>query len=146
MWFELLVATLIAAITVSIHSLGSYFIMLRAFSTWLKEGRARTFTVLYGTVLRIFWVLLTIHFIEVAVWGEFYFMRRLFPDRETAYYFSLTSYTTVGYGDIVISKPWRLMGGLEAMTGVLMFGWSTAILIGILSRFRDERERSYLSR
>ena len=145
MWFELLVATLLAAISVSIHALGSYFVLLRVFRTLLKEGQAWTFSAVYWTIMRVFTVLLTIHVIEVAVWGEFYFMQHLFPDRETAYYFSLTSYTTVGYGDVVISRQWRLMGGFEAMTGVLMFGWSTAILVGLLSRFRGERERSHLS-
>lgn len=62
------------------------------------------------TLLRFFSVLLTLHFLEVAVWAEFYFLQHCFPDRETAYFFSLKSYTTLGYGDVVISHPWRLMG------------------------------------
>lgn len=52
------------------------------------------------------------------------------------------SYTTVGYRDVVVANPWRLMGGLEAMTGVLMFGRSTASLVTLLSRFRESREKA----
>jgi voltage-gated potassium channel len=91
-------------------------------------------------ILRLFLVLPTLHFLEAAVWAEFYLMQHSFADRETAYYFSLKSYTTVGYGDVVISHPWRLMGTLEAIGGVLLFGWSTAILVGFITRFREARE------
>jgi hypothetical protein len=71
--------------------------------------------------------------------GRTFRLLHCFPDRETAYYFSLTSYTTVGFGDVVISHPWRLMGGLEAINGVLMFGWSTASLVAFVFRLRETR-------
>ena len=54
------------------------------------------------------------------------------PDLETAMYFSLTSYTTVGYGDVVLPSRWRLLGPIEAAVGVLMLGWSTGILIAVI--------------
>jgi hypothetical protein len=137
---ELLVALLLMASNVAIQGLGTFALMQWGLRL-LKDTRSLGVTGGLGTMIRFFAVLPILHFLEAAVWGEFYFMQHCFPDRETAYYFSLKSYTTAGYGDVVISQPWRLMGSLEAMGGVLLFGWSTAILVGFLSRIRDAKER-----
>ncbi len=59
-------------------------------------------------------------------WGEFH-------DYATAFYHSAVNYTTLGYGDIVMSKPWRLLGPLEAANGVLMGGLAAAVLFAVLS-------------
>lgn len=58
---------------------------------------------------------------------------------ETAIYFSLSSYTTVGYGDVVLPVSWRFLGPFEAAVGILMFGWSTGIMVTVLSRIYGER-------
>lgn len=140
MWRELLVALFLMASNVVIHSLGTY-VLLRWLHNPRSLGAVGAVRPALRMILRLFLVLPTLHFLEAAVWAEFYLMQHCFPDRETAYYFSLKSYTTVGYGDVVISHPWRLMGTLEAIGGVLLFGWSTAILVGFLTRFREGRER-----
>jgi hypothetical protein len=64
------------------------------------------------------------------------------PDLESAAYFSLTSYTTVGYGDVVLPEPWRLLGPLEAAVGVLMLGWSTGILVAAIGTIYGQLFRS----
>ena len=89
------------------------------------------------TLLRFLVALVILHSTEIIIWGQFYVWRRCFPDVETAAYYSVTSYTTVGYGDVVIASPWRLMGGLEAMFGVLLFGWSTAVLVTLLTYIQN---------
>ena len=56
-------------------------------------------------------------------------------------YFSLVTFTTVGYGDVVVEKGWRIMAGIEALNGILLLGWSTAVLLAVAQRFwrvRDE--------
>ena len=58
--------------------------------------------------------LLLLHLAEAVVWALFYVLVGALPDLETAVYFSLTSYTTVGYGDVVLPEPWRLLGPIEA--------------------------------
>jgi voltage-gated potassium channel Kch len=73
--------------------------------------------------------LLLLHIAEALVWALFYVLAGALPDLETAAYFSLTSYTTVGYGDVVLPEAWRLLGPIEAAVGVLMLGWSTGILV-----------------
>ena len=57
-------------------------------------------------------------------------------------YFSITSYTTVGYGDVVLPASWRLLGPIEGAVGILMFGWSTAILVMALTRIYASQLRS----
>jgi hypothetical protein len=59
----------------------------------------------------------------------------LFSDFSTSLYFSIGTYTTVGYGDVLLSdKEWRLLGGVEAWTGSLMLCWSTVILVNVLNK------------
>jgi hypothetical protein len=53
---------------------------------------------------------------------------------EEATYFSMVTYATVGYGDIVLEPQWRIMSGFEAMSGILLFGWSTAMLFSIVQK------------
>jgi hypothetical protein len=57
-----------------------------------------------------------------------------FTDMETAFYHSVVNFTSLGYGDIVMSPRWRLLGGLEAANGVLMFGVTTGSLMAVMSR------------
>jgi hypothetical protein len=66
------------------------------------------------------------------VWALFFVAVGGLPDLETALYFSLTSYATLGYGDVVLPEPWRLLGPIEATVGTLMLGWSTGILVAVI--------------
>ena len=56
------------------------------------------------------------------------------PDLESAFYFSIVTYTTTGYGDLVLPEEWRLVGGVESLTGILMCGWSTGFFFTVVSR------------
>jgi hypothetical protein len=68
------------------------------------------------------------HVIEIWVWAIFYFFVEEIQTWESALYFSTTSFTTVGYGDLILSEEWRLLGSIEAINGMILFGWSTALL------------------
>jgi len=96
-------------------------------------------------MLRLVVVLLSLHALEVAVWAQFYASWRCFPDSETAYYYSLVTYTTLGQGDVVLPRAWRITGGWEAMIGVLMFGWSTAALIAFAQHVHTAKVKNYFS-
>jgi voltage-gated potassium channel Kch len=65
----------------------------------------------------------------------------ILPDFETSLYFSLKSYTTVGYGDILPPESWRLVGPIEAAVGVLMLGWSTSIIVAAVGRIYNSQTR-----
>ena len=86
-------------------------------------------------------VLLALHLAEAGVWAAYFLLAGLLPDMETAFYFSLTSYTTVGYGDVVLPPSARLLGPTEAAVGILMFGWSTAIMVAAITRIYGGRLR-----
>jgi hypothetical protein len=75
-----------------------------------------------------------LHLIEICVWAGFYLWRDAFPDLKTAFYFSAVTYTTTGYGDLVLPEQWRLLAGVEALTGILMCGWSTGFFMAVVSR------------
>ena len=68
------------------------------------------------------------------MWGVFYVWQRAMPDLPTSLYFSAVTYTTTGYGDVVLPSEWRLVGAVEALTGILMCGWSTAFFFVVVSR------------
>ena len=80
----------------------------------------------------MFIALLVIHFAEAAIWAGFYTFSGGLPDFETAFYFSLTSYTTIGYGDVLLPKHLRIIGSAEGMVGTFMCGWSVAIIAALL--------------
>jgi voltage-gated potassium channel Kch len=82
------------------------------------------------------WIVL-LHFAEIAAWAVVYLWRGAMPDLQTALYFSAVTYTTTGYGDVVLPEAWRLDGGVEALTGILMCGWSTGFFFAIVSRLHE---------
>ena len=63
---------------------------------------------------------ITIHMVEIAMWGLFFWWKKCLPDFESSLYFAVVTYTAVGYGDLVLAKGWRLVAGVEALTGILM--------------------------
>jgi ion channel len=79
--------------------------------------------------------LIVIHLLEISAWGLFYFWRGCLPDAESALYFSGVTYTTVGYGDLVLPREWRMLAPLEALTGILMYGLSTGMFFALVSKW-----------
>jgi hypothetical protein len=83
-------------------------------------------------LLGCFFILMLAHVVEAALWGLFLRWTRLLPSITEGIYFTAASITTLGYGDILLKYPWRHLGTLIAITGVLMFGCSTAFLFVVL--------------
>ena len=128
---RLLFAFGLMALCVAIHGVG-----VTAMLRWLDRS---------GVVSRTFWGwtrlliglaggTIVVHLIEIAAWALFYAWKKAMPDVQSALYFSVVTYTTTGYGDLVLPKEWRLIGGVEALTGILMCGWSTGFFFAIVSR------------
>jgi hypothetical protein len=88
---------------------------------------------------------LVAHLVEVALWAVLFVICGEFPQFGTAYYHSAVNYTSLGYGDLLMTPAWRLLGPLEAANGMLMFGVSTAMVFAVIqlliqARFADLRE------
>ena len=81
----------------------------------------------------VFSGIMFLHVIETILWAGFYYGQGLFNDFETSLYFSLTSYTTIGYGDVLLPQRWRLLGAIEGISGVLLCGISTAFMFAVLT-------------
>ena len=93
-----------------------------------------------GSFLRIVYinsvVLITIFatIVESLIWAFTYLIIDAFKTFEEAFYFSLITYTTLGYGDVILSNADRLLGAFEAANGVIMLGWSTAIVVTAIQK------------
>jgi hypothetical protein len=84
-------------------------------------------------------VLMVAHLVEVIVWSLAYAWVDAAPGTDVVY-FAFVNYTTLGYGDVVPLERWRLLGPMTAMNGVILFGWSTAVIFEVLKRaMRDGR-------
>jgi hypothetical protein len=142
---NLALATLMVGLTVIIHFAGLLALMwllrarghrFRAHESAVGQGAAIVFVVLG---------LVAIHTIEIWFYGVVYFSLGALPDFESALYFSTTSFTTIGYGDVVLDPKWRLFGAIEGANGLLLFGWSTAFLFAVTARMRT-LEHDWLER
>ena len=131
---EILVAFVLVSINVSIHATG----MVELFN-WLARKQPEIEKKL-GTMfhiilfIKIFAIILSLHLVQICVWAGFYILWGGLHDVETAIYFSIATYTTIGYGDVILPIGWRLLGAIEGVTGVLMYGWSTGVIFAVASR------------
>jgi len=88
-------------------------------------------------------VLMATHTLEVIVWSIAYGFVDAAPEGADLAYFAFVNYATLGYGDIVPLPRWRLLGPITAMNGVLLFGWSTAVIFEVLRRTLERAAREY---
>jgi hypothetical protein len=135
---KLLIAWSLMAVCVAIHAVG-----VTAAVRWLRRYPVTQLGFWGGTWLFIHvagWIIL-LHLIEIAVWGAVFVWLDAMPDLATGLYFSAVTYTTTGYGDLVLPSEWRLVGGVEALTGILMCGWSTGFFFVVVGRIFDAGRR-----
>lgn len=86
-------------------------------------------------------VMAAAHLLQITAWAAAYLMVGEFSAFDTAFYYSAQSYTALGYGDIIVSERWRLLGPLESINGLLLFGLSTAVMFAVMSRLIRNRLR-----
>jgi hypothetical protein len=105
-----------------------------------KLGRMGTsFWIDVGIVVLVIAHALLAHLIEIALWAALFVACGEFRSFDLAYYHSAVNFTTLGYGDMVMTPSWRLLGPLEAANGVLMFGVSTAMIFAVIQRLTEAR-------
>lgn len=132
---ELLLATGMVILTAVIHltGLGLLTRLLRSHSRVMRRLKIRPLTLLLTATLGI----IVIHTAEIWVWAVLYlFGLDAFRNFEEALYFSTVTYASVGYGDLLMSPQWRILGAIEGAAGVIMLGWSTAYLFSVLTQLK----------
>jgi hypothetical protein len=129
---KLLIASTLVAVTVTIHAAGIGMALSHALHS--DERPERRFWPITWLLIRIGWLLIVIHMFEITVWALFFWWEKCLPNVESAFYFSGVTYATLGYGDLLLPKAWRLFGPLEALTGNLMVGLSIAFFFAVVSR------------
>ncbi|RPJ35170.1 MAG: two pore domain potassium channel family protein [Verrucomicrobiaceae bacterium] len=133
MMLKLLLLFFLVSACVVIHGAGMV-LGLR----WLSHTRARhghhfSLWESFRILVQVVYGLLILHLLQIMVWAACYQWNGCFPDFPTAFYYSATSYSTVGYGDVIPPDNWRILGSVEAVTGILMFGWSTGVLLSVVN-------------
>jgi voltage-gated potassium channel len=131
----------LTSVTVVIHALGTLEVIAHLSRVWQRKRENHGSLAAAFLIVRVVAALLLLHVVEAGAWAGFFLVAKLLPDMDTAVYFSLTSYTTVGYGDVVLPPRWRVLGPIEAAVGILMFGWSTAIMVAAITRVYGGRLR-----
>jgi Ion channel len=135
---KLLIALCLMALCVAIHASG-----VTSALRWLRRRSptAPQFWRWTWVFIGVAGWMILLHLFEITVWALFFFWRHAITDLQASFYFSAVTYTTTGYGDIVLPEEWRLVGGVEALTGILMCGWSTGFFFAIVSRMYDVQAR-----
>jgi len=135
----LAVGVVAAACTIVIHALPLSAIV-KFVRREKKLGRAGTnFWIDMGIVTRALFYALAAHLLEIALWALIFVLCGEFADFPTAYYHSAVNYTSLGYGDLIMSPSWRLLEPLETANGMLLFGVSTAMIFAVIQRLVETR-------
>ena len=137
---KILIAWVLVAVTVAVHAVG-LALLLRSLMRSHALPPTRFWPITW-LLIRVTWWLILIHLAEIAIWGMFYFWQACLPDAESAFYFAGVTYTTVGYGDLVLPKPWRMLGPVEGLTGILMCGLSTGFFFAVVSKVFGARSEA----
>ena len=130
---NILVGTVLILITVTIHSLATKVVItlvLNHTKPSRKHRRGKLLLLINGVVL----VMIFASILESSLWAYTYLIVDALSHLEEALYFSLVTYTTLGYGEIVLGQDWRLLSAFEAANGIIIFGWTTAVLIAVIQR------------
>jgi hypothetical protein len=130
---QFLVGAAISACNIGIHALVMTAVVRVAYTARARETSRQSLRLIVVMVATVS-VLMVAHVLEVIVWALAYALTDAAPPGANLVYFAFVNYTTLGYGDVTPVEPWRLLGPMTAMNGVLLFGWSTAVIFEVLRR------------
>ncbi len=138
MVLPLLLGSFVIIINVFIQSYGNV-IWLRRVTPFFKAKEKFNSSYIALRVLSSSFLFLTfLHLTQTLIWASAY---RILPETSTefsnfleAWYFSIVTFTTLGYGDIILHGKWRLLSGIEAINGIMLIGWSTAMMYSLIQQ------------
>ncbi|UZK70432.1 potassium channel family protein [Sphingomonas sp. S1-29] len=133
---QLVLASLMVTFTIGVH-LGGLAALLGLLRRH-HAGRPVAYVLLHDSVgiLAAAFGLFALHAIEIWAYAALYAAAGALGSFEEALYFSTSTYTTIGYGDVVLPPGWRVFGAIEGANGIILLGWSTAFFFAVVSRIR----------
>ena len=134
MFMQLSLATFMVALTVLIHLVGLAVLvrLLQSHNRILRTVRILPLSLLLLATLGV----IAIHTSEIWLYAALYLKLGAFHHFEEALYFSTVTYSSIGYGDLLMPHEWRILGAIEGAVGIVMLGWSTAFLVSLLTQLR----------
>lgn len=134
---QLFIGAVLICITVIVHAIALdaliRFIDRHSNSVRLMLRRHWKVPMITFAVLGIF----SAHIVQIWIWAIFYLYVDALPDLEEALYFSTSTFTTVGFGDVILDKDWRLVSSFQSANGFILFGWSTAFIFEVMSKLYE---------
>jgi hypothetical protein len=131
---NLALGTLFISITVLLHTFGLVALTrtMNGVVRWFRLHRHDfgKSVAMVTTVLGLF----LLHTVEIWIWAGLFFVNKAVVPFQDALYYSTVTFSTVGYGDIIVGPRWRLLASLEAINGFILIGWSTAYLVSASTR------------
>jgi Ion channel len=129
---QLLVGGAASLINIAIHSAWTVFLTQAVRRYWAKRQHPQFMRTRVMLMMATVLILMAAHVAEVLVWAATCAMVGATPAGASHVYLAFVSYTTLGYGDVVPVSAWQLLGPLTAMNGILLFGWSTAVIFEVV--------------
>ena len=141
MYLAVIALALLAACVI-VQSLGMLLLihwLTRARHVLESPSTLRRMTLLLCLILSI----VLLHLIQIGLWAAAYWQLGELATLETAVYFSLVTYTTIGFGDVVLQPGWRVLTGIEGLVGLLLVGWSTAFAFAVVHRMYEHWRQTH---
>lgn len=131
---ELMLATTIVVLVVIFHLMGLALLLraLRSHSKVFRSLRILPLTLMLSATLG----LILLHTVDIWLYAGLYLYLGLFRTLEQSVYFSTVTYSSLGYGDMLLPSEWRVLGSIECPVGIILLGISTAFFITVLTKFR----------
>ncbi len=137
MMIQMILATIMVVVTVLIHGAG-----ITGLARGLQIDTSAAEEHHHFSVKRAFVILIivlalfTLHGIEIWLYAALYLVIGAVQTLEAAVYYSTITYASIGFGDSEMARPWRLVGAIEGINGVILLGWSTAFFVTVVARLR----------
>lgn len=138
MILSLLIGSFIIIISVVIQAYGNVRWFKKIVPSLKKGNKLYSTNVALRLLIFSFIFFSVLHFIQTWLWAIAYMLipetRVLFSSLTEAWYFSMITFTSLGYGDLTLAENWRLLSGIEAINGIMLIGWSTAIMFSLIQQ------------
>jgi len=144
MWSQIFLGCFLVLVTTIFHTFATAaaLVMLKNVG---QIFHVNTASMLQRTVLvaGLVALLFLVSVLDAVIWAHVYLRVGAIEQLETALYFSMVTFTTLGYGDVTLPPDWRLLASFEAANGIIMFGWTTALIAAVIQRLAPPRHRKH---